>query len=163
MPEQLEERLAAADAALDGAMAQLVERCVTLPGRWRDSRSRRLDAVLLHPVLGLPLFFLAMALMFQVIYAVGVPAQEGLAALLDQFGQLVLKPLLAPLPTLVQGFLLEGLYQGLGTVMAFLPVIALFFWPWAWSKTAATSRERPISWTPSWSGSASMAAASCSR
>ena len=127
VPEQLEERLAAADAALDGAMAQLVERCVTLPGRWRDSRSRRLDAVLLHPVLGLPLFFLAMALMFQVIYAVGVPAQEGLAALLDQFGQLVLKPLLAPLPTLVQGFLLEGLYQGLGTVMAFLPVIALFF------------------------------------
>ena len=31
------------------------------------------------------------------------------------------------LPALLQGFLLEGLYQGLGTVMAFLPVIALFF------------------------------------
>jgi ferrous iron transport protein B len=127
VPEQLEERLAAADADLDSAMAELVQRCVTLPGRWRDSRSRRLDAVLLHPLLGLPLFFLAMALMFQGIYAIGVPVQEALGGLLDQFGQLVLKPLLAPLPALLQGFLLEGLYQGLGTVMAFLPVIALFF------------------------------------
>jgi ferrous iron transport protein B len=127
VPEQLEERLAAADADLEGAMAALVERCVTLPGRWRDSRSQRLDAVLLHPLLGLPLFFLAMALMFQGIYAIGVPVQEALGGLLDQFGQLVLKPLLAPLPALLQGFLLEGLYQGLGTVMAFLPVIALFF------------------------------------
>ena len=127
VPEQLEERLAAADADLEGAMAALVERSVTLPGRWRDIRSRRLDAVLLHPLLGLPLFFLAMALMFQGIYAIGVPVQEALGGLLDQFGQLVLKPLLAPLPVLLQGFLLEGLYQGLGTVMAFLPVIALFF------------------------------------
>ena len=127
VPEQLEERLAAADADLEGAMAALVERSVTLPGRWRDIRSRRLDAVLLHPLLGLPLFFLAMALMFQGIYAIGVPVQEALGGLLDQFGQLVLKPLLAPLPALLQGFLLEGLYQGLGTVMAFLPVIALFF------------------------------------
>ena len=127
VPQQLEERLAAVDAELEGAMADLVQRCVTLPGRWRDSRSRRLDAVLLHPLLGLPLFLLAMALMFQGIYAIGVPVQEDLGGLLDQFGQLVLKPLLAPLPALLQGFLLEGLYQGLGTVMAFLPVIALFF------------------------------------
>ncbi|MEN9388220.1 MAG: ferrous iron transport protein [Cyanobacteriota bacterium] len=127
VPQQLEERLAAVDADLEGAMADLVQRCVTLPGRWRDSRSRRLDSVLLHPLLGLPLFLLAMALMFQGIYAIGVPVQEALGGLLDQFGQLVLKPLLAPLPALLQGFLLEGLYQGLGTVMAFLPVIALFF------------------------------------
>jgi ferrous iron transport protein B len=125
--QQLEPRLAAVDAELDAAMAALVERSVTLPGRWRDQRTRRLDAVLLHPLLGLPLFFLAMALMFQAIYAIGVPVQEGLAGLLDQIGQLALKPLLAPLPSLLQGFLLEGLYQGLGTVMAFLPVIALFF------------------------------------
>ena len=127
VPQQLEERLAAVDADLEGAMADLVQRCVTLPSRWRDSHSRRLDAVLLHPLLGLPLFLLAMALMFQGIYAIGVPVQEALGGLLDQFGQLVLKPLLAPLPALLQGFLLEGLYQGLGTVMAFLPVIALFF------------------------------------
>jgi len=124
---QLEERLAAVDASLDGAMASLVEAAVQLPARWRDRWTRRLDAVLLHPLLGLPLFFLAMALMFQAIYAIGVPIQEALGTLLDRFGQAVLQPLVAPLPSFLQGFLVEGLYQGLGTVTAFLPVIALFF------------------------------------
>ena len=124
---QLEEQLAAVDAGLDGAMAALVARSVHLPDTWRDRRTRQLDALLLHPLLGLPLFFLAMALMFQAIYAIGVPLQEGLASLLDQFSQAVLTPLLAPLPAWISGFLLEGLYQGLGTVMAFLPVIGLFF------------------------------------
>ena len=45
--QQLEPRLAAMDAELDAAMAALVERSITLPGRWRDQRTRRLDAVLL--------------------------------------------------------------------------------------------------------------------
>ena len=59
---QLEEQPAAVDAGLDDAMAALVARSVTLPDTWRDRRTRRLDAVLLHPLLGLPLFFLAMGM-----------------------------------------------------------------------------------------------------
>jgi len=105
----------------------LLASSVRLPPQWRDRLTRRLDAVLLHPLLGLPLFFLVMALMFQVIYAIGVPLQELLATLLDRFGQGVIAPLISGLPTFVQGFLLEGLYQGIGTVSAFLPVIFLFF------------------------------------
>jgi ferrous iron transport protein B len=83
--------------------------------------------VLLHPLLGMPLFLLTMALMFQAIYAIGVPMQEWLGMLLERFGSGVLQPLLAPLPTFLRGFLLEGIYQGIGTVTAFLPVIGLFF------------------------------------
>jgi ferrous iron transport protein B len=124
---QLEARLEAMDSQLDGALAALLKASVTLPQQWRDRWTRRLDAVLLHQVLGLPLFFGAMALMFQLIYAIGVPLQEGLGTLLDLVGQHALKPLLAPLPAFLSGFLLEGLYQGIGTVSAFLPVIFLFF------------------------------------
>ena len=123
----LEERLAAIDPDLEPAQAALVQAAVRLPPQWRDRWTRRLDRLLLHPLLGLPLFFAAMALMFQLIYAVGVPIQAGLAGLLDAIGQHLLRPLLAPMPTFLQGFLLEGLWQGLGTVAAFLPVIALFF------------------------------------
>jgi ferrous iron transport protein B len=125
--QDLEERLAAIDPELEPAQAALVQAAVRLPPQWRDRMTRRLDRLLLHPLLGLPLFFGAMALMFQLIYAVGVPIQEGLAGLLDAIGQHLLRPLLAPLPAFLQGFLLEGLWQGLGTVAAFLPVIALFF------------------------------------
>lgn len=125
--QRLESRLASIDPQLEAAQARLLQMAVSLPLQWRDRSTRRLDAVLLHPVLGLPLFFGAMALVFQLIYALGVPLQEGLGFLLDQFGQHALKPLLASWPPVLQGFLLEGLYQGIGTVTAFLPVIALFF------------------------------------
>lgn len=123
----LEQSLAAVDEGLDERLRQLVSANVQLPSQWRDRRTQQLDAVLLHPVLGLPLFFLAMALMFQAIYALGVPMQEGLGGLLDLVGSQLLKPLLTPLPSWLQGFLMEGVYQGVGTVMAFLPVIGLFF------------------------------------
>ncbi|NDG04844.1 MAG: ferrous iron transporter B, partial [Alphaproteobacteria bacterium] len=123
----LEACLADGDDALQLQIAQLLESSVTLPPQWRDRLTRRLDAVLLHPLLGLPLFFLVMALMFQAIYAVGVPVQELLATLLDRFGQGVITPWISSLPAFVQGFLLEGVYQGIGTVSAFLPVIFLFF------------------------------------
>ena len=125
--QELEARLAAREAELEPAQAALLEAAVQLPAQWRDRWTRRLDGVLLHPLLGLPLFFAAMALMFQLIYAIGVPIQEGLGALLNAIGQRLIQPLLTPLPAFLQGFLLEGLWQGLGTVAAFLPVIALFF------------------------------------
>ena len=123
----LEACLAQGDGALQLQIAQLMERAVTLPPQWRDRLTRQLDGVLLHPLLGLPLFFLVMALMFQAIYAIGVPLQEALGTLLDSFGQGVIAPLIRGLPAFAQGFLLEGVYQGIGTVSAFLPVIFLFF------------------------------------
>ena len=125
--QQLEQQLQAIDAELEATQAQLVQAAVQLPQHWQDRWTRRLDAVLLHPLLGMPVFLLTMALMFQAIYAIGVPMQEWLGMLLERFGSGVLQPLLAPLPTFLRGFLLEGIYQGIGTVTAFLPVIGLFF------------------------------------
>jgi len=127
--QTLEQRLALVDGELPQRMAAILAATVQLPPQWRDRLSRRLDRVLLHPVLGLPLFFATMLLMFQGIYAIGVPVQGLLSGWLSQFGQGVLAPLLAGwgLPAFVQGFLMEGLYQGIGTVSAFLPVIFLFF------------------------------------
>ena len=127
--QSLEQRLALADGELPQRMAAILAATVQLPPQWRDRLTRRLDRVLLHPLLGLPLFFATMLLMFQGIYAIGVPIQGLLSGWLSQFGQGVLAPLLAGwgLPTFLKGFLMEGLYQGIGTVSAFLPVIFLFF------------------------------------
>jgi ferrous iron transport protein B len=127
--QSLEQRLALVDGELPERMAAILAATVQLPPQWRDRLTRRLDRVLLHPLLGLPLFFATMLLMFQGIYAIGVPIQGLLSSWLSQFGQGVLAPLLAGwgLPAFLQGFLMEGLYQGIGTVSAFLPVIFLFF------------------------------------
>lgn len=100
---------------------------VHIPTDHQDTLTTRLDRVLLHPILGLPLFFAAMYLMFQVVYTVGTPLQDLLGSGLEKFKTVILEPALASLPTFLSGFLIGGLYDGIGTVAAFIPVILLFF------------------------------------
>lgn len=108
---------------LDAAISEAVQSAHPTAG----NLTTRLDRLLLHPVLGLPLFFAAMYLMFQVVYSLGTPLQEWLGNGLDWFKTVALAPALAGLPSFLQGFLLDGLYSGIGTVAAFIPVILLFF------------------------------------
>ncbi len=99
----------------------------TRPTAWQQTLTQRLDAVLLHPIFGLPLFFLGLFATFWLVWQVGLPAQ-GLADDLTSWlqGQ-VLEPLLAPLPDSIQSFALDGLWTGLATVSSFVPLIVLFF------------------------------------
>ncbi|AFY65802.1 ferrous iron transport protein B [Geitlerinema sp. PCC 7407] len=124
--EQLEAQLLG-DPQLADELKTTLDGAVQIPLRLSDRWSERLDRILLHPVLGLPLFFGAMYLVFQAIYALGTPLQGWLGNALDWFRGVALEPILAPLPAFFKGFLLDGLYQGIGTVAAFLPVIFLFF------------------------------------
>ena len=100
---------------------------VDIPERLPAHVSDRIDAVLLHPWLGIPLFFLLMLLVFQGVFRLGEPLQQGLQWLFEWFKGAALVPLLSPLPDLVRGFLLDGVYAGLVTVAAFVPLIVLFF------------------------------------
>ncbi len=93
----------------------------------QDLLSRKIDRVLLHPVFGLPLFFGTMYLMFQVVYAVSKPIQDAMAAGFAWIESQALTPMLSPLPALLKGFLVDGLYTGMTTVAAFVPVIIIFF------------------------------------
>ncbi|MGB7417320.1 MAG: ferrous iron transport protein B [Thermosynechococcaceae cyanobacterium] len=115
------------DAELEAKMQAVLQAGVKMPTQAAESLTTRLDRVLLHPVWGLPIFFGAMFLMFQVVYAIGTPLQEILGTTLEGFKTLALEPLLSWLPLFLKDFLLEGLYNGVGTVAAFLPVIFLFF------------------------------------
>ena len=124
--EGLEERLLN-DRQLADELKEILNGAVQMPLRLSDRWTSGLDRILLHPLLGLPIFFGAMYLIFQAIYAIGTPLQKLLGNGLDWFKGIALEPLLAPLPAFVKGFLIEGLYGGIGTVAAFLPVIFLFF------------------------------------
>ncbi|MDX1697764.1 MAG: ferrous iron transport protein B [Thiohalobacterales bacterium] len=105
----------------------LVGECISAPGTLVRKMTERIDRVLLNPILGLPLFFLAMFLLFQAVYTLGAPLQDAVAWLLDQFRALALEPLADTLPAALFGFLVDGLYDGIGTVASFVPVIILFF------------------------------------
>ena len=105
----------------------LISRCVQVPGVLVRRITERIDRVLLHPIFGLPLFFLVMFLVFQTVYTLGSPLQEAVAFVLDGFRSLALQPLSTVLPGYLYGFLVDGVYDGIGTVASFVPVIILFF------------------------------------
>ena len=113
--------------ALSGEVEALYKRSVQAPSVLTHRLTERIDHVLLHPWLGLPLFFLFMFLIFQAIYTLGAPIQDGVAWLLDGFKQIALEPLAPHLPHVVYGLLVDGVYDGVGTVASFVPVIILFF------------------------------------
>lgn len=98
-----------------------------------SSLTERLDRVVLHPLLGLPLFLLALFLAFRFTFALSAPwvdfvgrAQEVLAGW----------SLALPLPALLRSFLAEGVVAGVGTVLAFTPVLLLLYLALAFLETS---------------------------
>jgi ferrous iron transport protein B len=117
----------AVDDELEANIEALVKKTVHVPVRLGDDLSSRLDRWALHPLLGFPLFLLAMYLMFEAVYTLGAPLQDGVAWLLEYLKGTVLEPLLSGTGPALHSFLLDGVYDGVGTVLSFLPIIILFF------------------------------------
>ena len=115
------------DSDIEAEMEGILESSVQMPIQLGDDLTNRIDKVLLHPWLGLPIFFTAMYVLFQFIFNAGKPLQDGIAWLLALFRSNALEPLLLNAPTWLSGLLLDGVYNGLGTVAAFIPIIVLFF------------------------------------
>lgn len=115
------------DSQIEHEMEDLIQKHVQIPTTLGDDTTDKIDRILLHKWLGLPLFFVAMFLLFQFIFTVGGPLQEGLAWVLDLIRTSLLEPLLSTSPTWLKGLLLDGVYNGIATVAAFVPIIILFF------------------------------------
>ena len=93
-----------------------------------DKLSKKLDHIFLHRLFGLPIFFLLMFILFQGIYGLGSPLQNLLASSFDSLGsRMAAWPVFLTLPSLLQSFFLDGLWQGMSVVISFFPLIALFF------------------------------------
>ena len=100
---------------------------ISVPAQASHALTESLDRVLLHPWFGLPIFFAVMLLVFQGVFTIGKPLQDATAWFLTEGRTLLLEPLMATWPAVLQGLLLDGLYNGLSTVASFVPLIVLFF------------------------------------
>lgn len=86
--------------------------------------TRRLDSVLLHRMWG-PLIFLAVVFaVFQVVFTIGQPLSEGLGDVLTKLGALAAQAL--P-DNWLRALLRDGLWNGVQSVLVFLPQILLLF------------------------------------
>jgi ferrous iron transport protein B len=107
--------------------ARLCSLAVRMPAVLPAGPSARLDRVLLHRWLGIPLFFVTMFAVFQAVYGIGVPLQDGMKWLLDALKSSVVVPALGGAPPLLTSFVVDGLVDGVGTVVTFVPLMAVFF------------------------------------
>ncbi len=116
-----------ADVQIEQEMQNIVKKTVQFPTQLTDNTTDNIDKVLLHPWFGLPIFFAAMFLLFQFIFSAGAPLQAGMAWLLALLRTTILEPLFSNLPVWLNGLLLDGIFNGISTVAAFVPIIVLFF------------------------------------
>ena len=107
-----------------GWVTAVVARTVTHETRRGRTRSDRVDAVLLHRVWG-PLIFLAiMAIMFQGIFSWATPLQDAIEGMLGALGSFVGDRMAEGD---LRSLLVDGVIAGVGSVLVFLPQIAILF------------------------------------
>jgi ferrous iron transport protein B len=86
--------------------------------------TRRLDSVFLHPIAGPLIFLVVVGAVFQTIFRGAKPLMDGLQALIHSSGPWVGSAL--P-PGIFRSLVVDGIWNGVGNVIVFLPQILLLF------------------------------------
>jgi ferrous iron transport protein B len=107
-----------------GWISGVVERTVSRPSTHRRTTSDRVDSVLLHRVWGPLIFIGLMAVVFQSVFSWAIPFADLIESTLGFLGGLIGQAL--PDGDL-NSLLVDGLIGGVGSVLVFLPQIAILF------------------------------------
>lgn len=89
-----------------------------------DERTRRIDKVLLHPLWGTLVFFATMYAFFQIIFTVAAPINDAFEGFFVWLGGIAKEHI--PIDWLAS-LVGDGIFAGVGAVVAFIPQIALLF------------------------------------
>lgn len=101
---------------------KVTQASVSHPANPPSPASDVLDKVLTHRVFGSLFFFLIMFLMFEAIYTGALPAMHGIEAIIGGLGELANQRLPE---NMFRSLLVDGIISGVGSVLMFLPQIAL--------------------------------------
>ncbi len=88
------------------------------------SLTERIDRFVMHPLIGLPIFFFVIWGIFKFTFAIGNYPVVWLELL---FGHLEGAVQLSGLPAIVQSLLINGIIHGVGGVLSFVPLIVILF------------------------------------
>ena len=89
-----------------------------------DTRTRFLDRIFLHPVIGLLSLTLLMFVVFQAVFAWAAPFMDAIETLFGWLGEQVGNYISQPL---LQSLIVDGIIAGAGGVVVFLPQILILF------------------------------------
>jgi ferrous iron transport protein B len=111
----------------DADMAEVLAGLVKMPSATAITFTNRVDDLLLHPIWGIPLFFLSILAVFWLIWNIGLPSQDLAGIVTDWLLNTLIQPLIQVLPAVVQNFIVNGIWNGIATVASFLPLLVVFF------------------------------------
>jgi ferrous iron transport protein B len=97
------------------------------PRAGRITRTQRIDSVATHPFLGLVVLAAVLAAIFGLTYTVGGPMQQWIDEHIVHGLARLLTTTLAGGPSWLLGLLVDGVLGGVGTMLTFLPILAIFF------------------------------------
>ena len=104
---------------IEEILQQVVKQAMVLP-EWH----KKLDALVLHKVWGIPILLAILFLVFQAVYAWSAPVMDGIEGLFGDFGQWVQ----SSMPEgILRDLLVDGVIAGVGSVLVFLPQITILF------------------------------------
>lgn len=107
-----------------GWIREMVSPCIGKPAVKPVTWTDKIDRVLTHPVWGMQLFFLIMFGMFQALFTLAKPLMD----LIDQSVAFLGASFESMLPEgMVQSLVVDGLFEGVGAVLVFLPQIVILF------------------------------------
>ncbi|MBQ1310443.1 MAG: ferrous iron transport protein B, partial [Blautia sp.] len=109
---------------------RVCEECVKKPHESKEHiRSQKIDRLLTGKYTAIPVFIGIMGLVFYLTFnVVGAWLQDLLAAGIANLGALVETGMESVnVNIIIQKFILEGLFEGVGSVLSFLPVIVIMF------------------------------------
>ena len=106
------------------AISKITAQTVRLPDQPSRTASERLDMLLTHRVLGLLICAAVMLAVFASIYWVSAPLSDGVEGVLAYLGDAVTA---AMSPGPFRSLLVDGVIAGVGSVLVFLPQIAILF------------------------------------
>lgn len=126
------QRLAAASCATPGVEARMryrwiretVAGCVSRPAERPTTWTDRIDRVITHRVWGTLIFFAVMFVVFQSIFTWAKPLMDLILAGKSWVGEFLVQVL--P-PGALTSLLVDGVLEGVGSVVVFLPQIAILF------------------------------------
>ncbi len=109
-----EERLALSK----GIISQIAKRAR------KEKLSEKIDKILIHPILGLPIFLFVMWILFQSTFSLGAIPMDYISSVFNSFGDLIGK--IFP-NGIVKDSIVNGIIPAVGAVVMFLPNILILY------------------------------------
>ncbi len=108
-------------------IGRMARAAVVRPRAGSVTLTERIDRVATHPLWGLGLFSVVLAVIFGLTYTLGAPLQAWLNDVVVGGLAAALRGLLAGAPAWLSGLVVDGALGGAGTVLTFLPILVIFF------------------------------------